>query len=74
MKGELVKDSKKGGTHGYFPDFKEIQTGFVAYGVGIKQGGRIKEMRETDVAPIIAKLLGLDLGPIDGKIPAGVLK
>lgn len=70
MKGELVK-AAKGGTHGYYPDFKEIQTGFVAYGTGITRGGHIKEMNVTDVAPVIAKLLNLDLGKVDGKIPSG---
>ncbi|OMP76065.1 MULTISPECIES: alkaline phosphatase family protein [unclassified Chitinophaga] len=72
-KGEFIKPAK-GGTHGYYPDFKEIQTGFVAYGAGIKQGGHVKEMNVTDVAPIIAELLKLDLGKVDGKVPAGVIK
>lgn len=72
-KGELVKPAK-GGTHGYYPDFKEIQTGFVAYGAGIKQGGHVKEMNVTDIAPIIAALLKLDLGKVDGKVPAGIIK
>lgn len=72
-KGKLVKPAK-GGTHGYYPDFKEIQTGFVAYGAGIRQGGHVREMSVTDVAPVIAELLKLDLGKVDGKVPAGVLK
>lgn len=70
--GELVKGAK-GGTHGYFPDFKEIQTGFVAFGAGIAAGGHVKEMNVTDVAPVAAQLLGLSLGKTDGKIPVGVL-
>lgn len=70
--GELVK-AAKGGTHGYFPDFKEIQTGFVAFGAGIANGGHVKEMSVTDVAPVVAQLLGLSLEKTDGKVPAGVL-
>jgi Type I phosphodiesterase / nucleotide pyrophosphatase len=70
--GELVK-AAKGGTHGYFPDFKEIQTGFVAAGAGITTGGHVKEMNVTDVAPVIAQLLGVSLEHTDGKVPAGVL-
>lgn len=70
--GELVK-AAKGGTHGYFPDFKEIQTGFVAFGAGINNGGHVKEMNVTDVAPVVAQLLGLSLGNMDGKVPVGVL-
>jgi hypothetical protein len=70
--GELVK-AAKGGTHGYFPDFREIQTGFVAFGAGINNGGHVKEMNVTDVAPVVAQLLGLSLENTDGKVPAGVL-
>lgn len=60
----------KGGAHGYFPDFHEIRTGFVAFGPGIKKGGIISAMNERDVAPAVARMLGLDLKKHDGKIPA----
>ncbi|MBO9727747.1 MAG: alkaline phosphatase family protein [Chitinophaga sp.] len=70
--GELVK-AAKGGTHGYYPDFKEIQTGFVAFGAGINKGGHVKEMSVTDVAPVVAMLLGVSLEHTDGKVPVGVL-
>ncbi|PWV56121.1 alkaline phosphatase family protein [Chitinophaga sp. S165] len=73
LKGAVVKTAK-GGTHGFYPDFREIQTGFVAYGPGIAKGNTVKEMDLTDVAPIIAKLLGLPFNTADGHIPAGVLK
>lgn len=69
--GAIVKPAK-GGTHGYYPDFKEIQTGFVAYGPGVAKGAIINEMNLTDVAPIIAQLLGLDFNA--SKAPAGILK
>lgn len=62
-----------GGSHGYFPDFQQIRTGFVAYGPGIKQGGVIPEMNLRDITPVITKVLGLSLPGIDGKIPAGLL-
>jgi len=70
--GELVR-AAKGGTHGYFPDFKEIQTGFVAYGAGINSGAHVKEMNVTDVAPLVAQLLGVSLEHTDGKAPVGAL-
>jgi hypothetical protein len=73
VKGAVVK-AAKGGTHGFYPDFHEIQTGFVAYGPGIAKGNTVKEMDLTDVAPLIAKLLGLSFNTADGHIPAGVLK
>ncbi|MCW3467589.1 alkaline phosphatase family protein [Chitinophaga nivalis] len=70
-KGELIK-AAKGGTHGYYPDFKEIQTGFVAYGAGILPGSHVVEMNVTDVAPLIAQLLGLPFEKVDGKVPPGI--
>ncbi|WP_206609736.1 alkaline phosphatase family protein [Paracnuella aquatica] len=67
-KGEFIR-SAKGGTHGYFPDFKEIQTGFVAFGKGIRKGAVVPEMNLTDIAPLIAHLLGLQMDAgIDGKL------
>jgi len=72
LKGEVVK-SVKGGTHGYFPDFKEIQTGFIGYGAGFKKGVVIPLMGLEDVAPIVARLLGLDFPSADGILYTGAL-
>jgi predicted AlkP superfamily pyrophosphatase or phosphodiesterase len=47
-----------GGTHGYYPNFKEIQTGFVAYGAGIGKAV-VPVMSLTDVAPTIMHLLNV---------------
>jgi arylsulfatase A-like enzyme len=72
FKGEAIKPGK-GGSHGYFPDFHEIQTGFVAAGPGISKGGVIPVMNERDIAPAIAKLLGLNFPSAAGKIPKELL-
>ena len=56
------------GTHGFFPDHKEIQTGFVVYGAGIAKGVKIKEMNMTDICPVIIKLTGLPFHTMDGKL------
>jgi predicted AlkP superfamily pyrophosphatase or phosphodiesterase len=69
--GAAVKPAK-GGAHGYFPDFKEIQTGFVAYGPGFLKGTIINEMNLADIAPLIARLLKLDFSP--SKVPPGILQ
>jgi len=62
-----------GGTHGYFPNFKDIQTGFIAYGPGIRKGRVIPEMNERDICSVVATLLGLRLPTATGKVPAGLL-
>lgn len=70
--GELLAPVS-GGTHGYLPtDFKEIQTGFVAFGNGIKAGTVIPLMGQEDIAPLIAKLLNLNLAT-DGVLYPGLL-
>ncbi len=58
-RGEVVKESH-GGTHGYFPNFPEIQTGFIAAGAGFRKGVELPVIEMVDIAPIIAKLLGLE--------------
>ncbi|MFL9483658.1 alkaline phosphatase family protein [Chitinophagaceae bacterium LWZ2-11] len=70
--GEVLK-SVKGGTHGFFPDFKEIQTGFIASGAGIQKGSVIPVMGLEDIAPLAAKLLGLEMPTADGTLYTGLL-
>jgi predicted AlkP superfamily pyrophosphatase or phosphodiesterase len=70
--GELLT-ATKGGTHGYMPtDFKEIQTGFIAFGRGIKQSVVLPLIGQEDIAPLIAKLLDLKL-KTDGILYPGIL-
>jgi predicted AlkP superfamily pyrophosphatase or phosphodiesterase len=71
--GDAVKQGK-GGTHGHFPDTKNIRTGLVAHGPGIRKGAVIDEMNLRDMTPIIVKLLGIPFSKTEGKIPAGLLK
>ena len=70
-KGPAITPAK-GGTHGYFPDFREIRTGFIIAGPGIVRGGTIPVMNLRDIAPIVAKILVLDFPSAEGKVPAGV--
>lgn len=72
LEGDLIK-AAKGGTHGYFPDFKEIQTGFVAFGKGVNKGVVIPEMGLEDIAPLIARLLKMDFPSADGVLYPGLL-
>src|SRR5581483_1339059 len=66
MKGEAVKPGH-GGTHGHYPDFQNIKTGYVICGPGIKKGAVIKGMNQWDQAAVICKLLGLSMPTMDGK-------
>jgi predicted AlkP superfamily pyrophosphatase or phosphodiesterase len=71
--GPAITDAS-GGTHGYVPtDFPEILTGFVASGAGVRQGVTLHRMRQEDVAPTIAELLGVPFRAADGMAARGVL-
>ena len=62
------------GTHGYLNSDPELDGAFIAWGYGIKPGTKIPRIRNLDVAPTIAELLGVSLGVIDGKAIREVLK
>lgn len=70
--GEAVKPGK-GGAHGHFPDTRNIRTGLVMHGPGVKKGTVVEEMDLKDMSPIIARLLGLSMPPMEGKIPKNLL-
>jgi predicted AlkP superfamily pyrophosphatase or phosphodiesterase len=72
-KGDLLT-AARGGTHGYLPtDFKEIQTGFLAFGRGIKQGVVLPLIDQEDIAPLVSNLLDLKMTNMDGVVYPGLL-
>jgi predicted AlkP superfamily pyrophosphatase or phosphodiesterase len=73
IKGEVMFPVH-GGHHGYDPNLPEMYTGFIAAGAGINKGTVINELCVTDIAPLIAKLLGLDFKTPDGRLVEGILK
>lgn len=72
--GPVLKDKNPGGTHGYFPDFKEIQTGFLIWGANVCPHTEVKGMGIQDIAPIISEILDLDFEAKDGVLPEKILK
>ena len=67
--GDLPFDDKpeRKGSHGHDADLPELQATFVAWGAGIKPGTRLGQISNLDVAPTIAKLLGLNIPNAEGK-------
>jgi alkaline phosphatase D len=59
------------GAHGFdpaiMPTMKAI---FFAAGPDIRAGAALPPFENVDVYPLIAKILGLEIGPIDGKLSA----
>jgi hypothetical protein len=69
-----VRPAARRGAGGYLPHRPEMNAGFVAWGRGIRSGVRVPIMRQTDVAPTVARLLGLDLGEVEGRALVGALE
>ncbi len=63
--GKFSEPSKLGGTHGYFPDRPEMRSSLIFYGPSISPG-KIPNARMIDIAPTIARWLGLDLQNAQG--------
>lgn len=56
------------GSHGHDPAPAYMHATFIAAGAGIKPGVRLKSISNTDVAPTIARLLGLEMKDADGRV------
>jgi len=69
----LVRASARRGVGGYLTPSSEIGAGFVAWGRGIRPEVRIQQMRQEDVAPTLAMLLGIELAARDGRPVVGML-
>jgi predicted AlkP superfamily phosphohydrolase/phosphomutase len=58
--GAVVEEIEPRGVHGLDPDRREMQVGFVIAGPGVAAGADLGTIRQIDVAPTLAALLGLD--------------
>ena len=58
---------QKTGSHGYLATDPEMDAIFIASGDGIRKGVSLERIRNIDVAPTIAELLGLTFGGIEGR-------
>jgi predicted AlkP superfamily pyrophosphatase or phosphodiesterase len=61
------------GTHGHDPAPAYMHATFIAAGVGIKPGAKLEIIRNTDVAPTIARLMGLSMKDVDGRVLKEIL-
>ena len=57
----------KGGTHGYDNNEKDMHAIFYAKGPAFKVDKTVKTFQNVSVYPLIAHILGLQIGEIDGK-------
>jgi predicted AlkP superfamily pyrophosphatase or phosphodiesterase len=75
--GAVVVDNAPGsyiGYHGYPNSDPDMDAILVAWGYGIRPGVRLDRIRVVDIAPTLAKLLGLEMGNVDGRVLTEILK
>lgn len=64
----VVPRATPGGTHGFLPDQSEMLGTLVISGFGAASGKTIGKVRNLDVAPTIARLLGIPMQGVDGRV------
>jgi predicted AlkP superfamily pyrophosphatase or phosphodiesterase len=62
------------GTHGYDPNEPRMHGSFIAWGAGIQPGAKLNTINNTDVAPTMAALLGLEMKNVEGRVLKEILK
>jgi hypothetical protein len=72
--GALLEPARARGASGYLPRLREMEPAFVLWGRGVRAGVRIPSMRQSDIAPTLARLLGTDLDAADGRPVVGALE
>lgn len=61
------------GSHGYVATDPDLRALFIASGRGIRSGTTVESVNTIDLAPTMARLLGLDLGQVDGRVLTDIL-
>ncbi len=71
LEGEVITDlstlGMKYATHGYSPNKPNYSCNLVVSGAAVKKQYKLSEARMIDIAPTMAKILGVEFGPCDGK-------
>jgi predicted AlkP superfamily pyrophosphatase or phosphodiesterase len=62
------------GTHGNHPNNPLLDATFVAWGAAIKPGTKLPRIRNVDVAPTMAAVLGLKMENVEGRVLQEILK
>lgn len=70
---EITESGSVRGAHGYDPNADDMRAIFIAAGAGIRKGVVLDEMSNLDVAPTMAKLLGVEMKNVDGRVLGEIL-
>jgi predicted AlkP superfamily pyrophosphatase or phosphodiesterase len=64
---DLHAPARYRGTHGQRPEHPDNAAFFLAAGAGVRKAGPLGPITSRDVAPTLASLLGLEMGPVEGR-------
>lgn len=64
----LVARETPGGTHGYLPDQPDMWGTLVISGYGVRTGEDLGQVPNINVAPTIARLLGVEMPTAEGEV------
>lgn len=70
---EVLVGTTRRGAHGFLPTETRMHTGFIVAGAGIRPRVPLPLVRQIDIAPTVARLLGFEMPNIDGVPIVGVL-
>jgi len=62
------------GSHGHLPSEPALHGMLVAWGARIRPGAKLPAANAVDVAPTVARLLGLRMEDVDGRVLEGMLR
>jgi predicted AlkP superfamily pyrophosphatase or phosphodiesterase len=68
LTGPVQSPGRVLGTHGHLPDLPEMRASFFVVGPGVPAGRSLGRVDMRDVAPTLARRIGLTLPSADGKI------
>ncbi len=71
---EIIPNDPPKGAHGYLQTHPDMYGCFVISGAGVKKGVVIDDMKNLDVSPTVAKLLGVPMPDVDGRVLDEALK
>lgn len=75
--GDAVNDIPAGatpGAHGYLNSDPDMSAIFIASGARVKRGVKLGKIRNFDVAPTVARLLGLEMKNVTGRALTEILQ
>ena len=71
--GPTITRASERASHGYLPSRSEMRAVLVIFGKGIKYGAKIEYARLIDIAPTVARLLGLEMRTARGRVLSEVI-